>query len=240
MKNIFITLFLLLVSCFLNPVSALAQVYGDGVYGGGIYNQGGSSSSPAGASAQAGGPSVCTAGKPGSTPDLFQITTTSTTATLFFVPAKEPLTGYQISFGTNLNKLEYGTSFNSKYYPGVQKVTINLLKPSTKYYFKIAAVNDCMTGSWSKALLTRTTSGGKRTYYSSSQKVPEVMITGSTTTKTSKKATPTPEETSINAPKATITPVPTITRANTSSKPTANPFTTVWTQISNFFKSLKK
>jgi hypothetical protein len=132
---------------------------------------------------------VCNDTAPGSSPKLFQVDLTSTSATLNFVPAISPLTYYYIAFGSNPNNMEYGTQFNSAVYPGVQKVTVNALKPNTKYYFKIRGGNGCTPGNWSSSILVRTalnTKSPKRVYYSSSKQVPESYIV----TQTAKKSPP--------------------------------------------------
>jgi len=201
MKYILITFLLVSLFC---PQILNAQAYGTGEYGAGNYNIGepavSNNSNSSGGLFNQEAP-FCSDKKPASSPQLFQIDLTSSSAILNFVSAGAPLTYYYVAFGTTRNIIEYGTQFNSSIYPGVQKVTINALKPDTKYYFQIRAGNGCMPGDWSGVLLTRTGKSSqslKRIYYSSLRKIPDTIITTKNVSKIGD--APTPIETPIIAP----------------------------------------
>ncbi len=89
----------------------------------------------------------CTAGSINEKVDLFQINTTTSTATLYFAPL--PTTNhYFISFSTKPWAEEYGAEVELAR-EGVQKFTVNLLKPNTQYYFKVRGREGCKVGQWS-------------------------------------------------------------------------------------------
>ena len=91
--------------------------------------------------------SVCTAKSPSGTPDLFQISVTNNSATVYFAPLAET-NEYYISYATSYNAEEHGVSaaLDSS---GVQSYTLSSLQPGTTYYFKVRGQNDCATGDWS-------------------------------------------------------------------------------------------
>jgi hypothetical protein len=93
------------------------------------------------------GAPICGDAKPASTPDLFQIDTTSTSAKLFFTPISNTADFY-ISFSTNPNAEEHGEQV-SLIKEGVQSITVYFLKPKTTYYFKVRGQIGCMPGDWS-------------------------------------------------------------------------------------------
>ena len=102
----------------------------------------------------------CSDAPPASTPNLFQINTTNTTAKLFFTPIANT-NHFYISFSSN-NLAEGNGADVSLAHEGVQNFTINLLKPNTTYYFKVRGQNGCMPGEWSNIMKMRTDS---RKYY---------------------------------------------------------------------------
>ncbi len=104
--------------------------------------------------------SVCSSQKPSSAPDLFQISTSPTTATLYFTPVS-PATGYIVSYGTTPEANQYSYSFSYSNGSGAASYTIKELSRGTHYYFKIQGKNDCTAGDWSAAL-GQTTTGGSQ------------------------------------------------------------------------------
>ena len=112
-------------------------------------------SPPAGNASTTNAP-VCNDAKPASAPNLFQINTASSTAKLFFAPAGNPVNKYFVAYGPKPENLIYGVEFPQGYSSGVLSYQINLLKPSTTYYFKIRGGNGCMPGEWSSLLKART------------------------------------------------------------------------------------
>jgi len=100
----------------------------------------------------------CGDAKSSSTPDLFQINASSTTAKLFFTPISNT-TSFYISFSTKPNAEEHGAEATLAR-EGVQNFTISLLKPSTTYYFKVRGQIGCMPGDWSNIIKITTPSKG--------------------------------------------------------------------------------
>lgn len=98
----------------------------------------------------------CPMEKPNKAPDLFQIDTTPTTATLYFTPVNNAVTEYRIVYGYSRGEERFGVSFPSGYYDGVLSYQINFLEPNSRYYFRVIAVNGCRYGYWSDTLSART------------------------------------------------------------------------------------
>jgi hypothetical protein len=94
---------------------------------------------------------------------LFQISTTSTTAKLFFSPVGDPITFYNINYGLTSNSFAYGDIWGQGKSGGVLSRTINYLNPNTTYFFKIAPGNDCVLGSYSNILKAKTQPKGSKT-----------------------------------------------------------------------------
>lgn len=107
--------------------------------------------------------STCGNQAPTSTPDLFQINTIGTKATLYFAPAGMPYDSYVIRFGPTANNLLYSASFSRGFAGGVIYYTINELSPNTVYYFQVRANNGCMPGNWGNIVMTKTTGNNKVT-----------------------------------------------------------------------------
>lgn len=99
---------------------------------------------------------ACTDATPG-TPNLFQISTTPNSATVYFSPATYS-TGYIVSYGNSPLANQYAVSFNYSDKSGAIPYTIQQLAQNTEYYFKVQAKNNCKTGSWSQILSQITTS----------------------------------------------------------------------------------
>lgn len=89
----------------------------------------------------------CRAEKPNAKPDLFQITTTNSTATVYFTPVNNT-SEYYISYSTNPSAEEHGAQIVLGS-AGVQNYTIKQLSPGTTYYFKVRGANGCAAGEWS-------------------------------------------------------------------------------------------
>lgn len=101
-----------------------------------------------------------------SKPDLFEIRVNNKTAALYFTPPSGPYNSFYIAYSRKPDSWEYGTEFNQQYSGGVLKQTINLLKPKTKYYFKIRAGNDCATGAWGNTMaITTSSTNQNKTFY---------------------------------------------------------------------------
>ncbi len=101
----------------------------------------------------------CNAIPPTSVPNLFEIRTTSTSATIYFVPAGRPLNKYFLAYSTSQNEYQHGLEWDSLFSTGVMSVTIDHLAPSTTYYLSLRAGHDCATGEWSNPLEISTTTG---------------------------------------------------------------------------------
>lgn len=101
------------------------------------------------------GPKGCQSLMPVSIPDLFQINSSSTTAELFFTPLSDT-NQYFISFSENPSAEQHGAQVTLSSL-GVQKLTVNFLKPQTTYYFKVRGQNECMPGDWSQTMMVKTT-----------------------------------------------------------------------------------
>ncbi|MBP9700276.1 hypothetical protein KBD71_03255 [Candidatus Woesebacteria bacterium] len=102
-------------------------------------------------------PPQCHAFRPSGTPELFQIDTTKSTASLFFSPVRGNTDSYYIRYGTTPTFLEHGYSFPYRDSSGVIMQKINHLQPNTTYYFQVRAGNSCMPGNWGNTLTATTT-----------------------------------------------------------------------------------
>lgn len=98
----------------------------------------------------------CTDSKPTHSPNLFQITASTTQATLYFTPVT-PVTGYTIQYGTNTGANQHSTSFKNSDSSGAVSHTIKDLLPDTKYYFKVLGYHGCTSGDWSQIVSSSTT-----------------------------------------------------------------------------------
>jgi len=100
---------------------------------------------------------VCSAQMPSGTPDLFQIDSSDTYATLYFSPVNNPVSNYYVSYGYSSGDERFGTLTNQGVSLGVLSYTINDLLPDTTYYFRIRPQNDCMPGDWGNEMEITTT-----------------------------------------------------------------------------------
>lgn len=98
--------------------------------------------------------------KPVGIPDLFQIDVDDTHAILYYSPINNDLSDYYISYSETSDTYKYGTFTGQGPSSGVLSYTVNLLQPSTTYYFKVRGQNGCMPGDWSNELKIITGSKG--------------------------------------------------------------------------------
>lgn len=109
------------------------------------------------------GTPYCSDSAPASSPDLFQIDVTGSSAKLFFTPIANTNTFF-FSYSTQSHAEEYGAQV-SLAREGVQNFTVELLKPNTTYYFKVRGQNGCMPGGWSRTMQVRTKGNGVMASY---------------------------------------------------------------------------
>lgn len=100
----------------------------------------------------------CPKPAPESAPDLFQIDSTATTASLHFSPATGSYDTYVIAYGFRVSAEQFGVEFPAQK-EGVISYTINALPPDTRLYFKVRAGNGCMPGDWSRTMSITTGAG---------------------------------------------------------------------------------
>lgn len=100
----------------------------------------------------------CRSDLPTAAPDLFQISVSLHTATLYFSPVS-PVTGYVVSYGTAKDANEHSVSFNYANDTGAVSYSIKALDEGTTYYFRVSGKNSCVEGPWSSIVKTRTTGG---------------------------------------------------------------------------------
>ncbi|MBI2103899.1 fibronectin type III domain-containing protein [Candidatus Woesebacteria bacterium] len=92
-------------------------------------------------------PPVCSDTTPASSPTITSINTGTTSATLNFTPASDPVSYYALEYGTQTGSYQYGASnIGDK---NTRSYTVNYLSPQTKYYFRVRGGNGCMPGPWS-------------------------------------------------------------------------------------------
>jgi hypothetical protein len=116
-------------------------------------------------SSSGGGSSSCGDTPPTGAPNLFQINTTSTKATLYFAPAAGSVSDYFISYGYTPGDQRFAVLLNQGYSSGVLNFTINYLQPGTTYYFMIRSDNGCATGSWGNEMKITTGRGNSTIKY---------------------------------------------------------------------------
>ncbi|MBP7832703.1 MAG: fibronectin type III domain-containing protein [Candidatus Levybacteria bacterium] len=110
-------------------------------------------------------PPTCTAPIPSGLPNLFQINTAKTSATLFFSPVSTA-SNYLISYGANNNISQYNVQTNQGSAAGVLSYTISALSPNTTYSFSVAAQNSCGTPGNSSTMTAKT--GSNKLFYKNS------------------------------------------------------------------------
>lgn len=260
--------FLLIASFFfITPFNVFAAPYGSGPYGGGAYNvgatatptptptptpsSGGTSGGSSGGSSGGGsGEGPCSATKPASAPDLFQINAATTSVTLYFAPSIGPRDRYYISYGLRSGAEQYGFELINNQ-NGVVSVQINALAANTDYYFKVRAGNGCMPGDWSNELSINTSQrfpSYRWTSLSSLQHIVRTATSKKTAPTTTVTAAPesapetTPMPTSPAPQKVLTTPRPTTTAQpqQPTTSPSNQPEESFWQKVVNFFSGLIK
>lgn len=108
---------------------------------------------------------ICNESDLNETPDLFQITTSKTTATLYFSPISD-IRKYYVSYGTTEGAEQYGAEFEYGDPSGVLSYSVNMLSPNQTYYFKVRGGRGCKAGTWGNVMKAKTTSGNtKQVFY---------------------------------------------------------------------------
>ncbi len=100
-------------------------------------------------------------------PDLFEITSTGTSATVYFAPPSGDYSYFYVSYGENSDAVQHGVQFAHGKSTGVIGFQINDLRPNTTYYFKVRSGHGCAIGNWSNRMKITTpkTQNQKRSYY---------------------------------------------------------------------------
>jgi hypothetical protein len=100
---------------------------------------------------------------PSGSPDIFEVHTDNTTATIYMSPPPMPYSSFDVSYSRNPNIWEYNTSFHQGFSSGAITFSIHYLSPNTTYYFRTRASNGCSSGSWSNIVRATTTRYPKQT-----------------------------------------------------------------------------
>ncbi len=161
------------------------------------------------------------------TPNLFEIHTTGSTATLYFTPPYTPYLSFYIEYSDRSDVWNYGVEYSQAVSGGVLQYTIRALKPNTTYYFRLRSGNGCATGTWGNTLSAKTTSSVNvsNKYYKNTPSVratPHVRITPATAGTVL--SSPVPQKRKPESPSPTI--LPTSTPIIEAPKITATPLTT--------------
>ena len=96
----------------------------------------------------------CASVVPTDAPNLYQVSASSSSATLYFVQPTSAFDGYTISYGLSQSADAYSVTFSMGILDGAVKHTVNDLFPQTNYYFKVRANNGCASGPWSSTVST--------------------------------------------------------------------------------------
>jgi len=121
-------------------------------------------------------PSFCANSAPASVPDLFQIDTNNSQATLYFTPLSDTAT-YFVSFSTQPGAEEHGAEVTLGR-EGVQNFTVDYLSPGTDYYFKVRGQRGCMPGGWSNIKVATTTGGAHDIASDEGQRTHDTTVLG--------------------------------------------------------------
>lgn len=96
-------------------------------------------------------------------PNMYQATQTASSAALFFTPVNETTTGYTINYGYSSGDDRFNVDFASGNSDGAITYTVGGLDPTTHYFFRARAKNDCSTGpygNWFEAVNPTATDSG--------------------------------------------------------------------------------
>jgi len=100
-------------------------------------------------------PGHCGDVTPNFIPNLFEIDSLKTFATLSFTAEKNNVSGYDINYGFDQNANSFGAKINSNEGWLIHE-TIWMLPLNTEMYFKVRAVNGCTAGVWSNVMKIKT------------------------------------------------------------------------------------
>ncbi|MCL4384048.1 fibronectin type III domain-containing protein, partial [Patescibacteria group bacterium] len=92
---------------------------------------------------------VCGDQSPAGAPRIFKIIRRGDQATIYFVPALQPVTSYYLSYSLKPGEDRYGVEFSQGHSTGALAYTVKHLSSSRNYYFHLRAGNGCMPGPWS-------------------------------------------------------------------------------------------
>lgn len=88
-------------------------------------------------------------------PDLFQINTSKSSAMVYFAPVGNA-SNYKISYGYTPEANEFSVKTNLGASTGVLSYTVNNLPANKQMYFKVYSQNDCASGTWSNTMAVKT------------------------------------------------------------------------------------
>ncbi len=108
-------------------------------------------------SSAAASPPACNDLIPHAFPDLFQIDTTKTSATLHFTPLTQNVTDHMITYGFTPGDERFAVLTKQDVATGALSFTVNMLSPNTTYYFRVRYLNGCSSGAWSNEVKIKTT-----------------------------------------------------------------------------------
>lgn len=119
----------------------------------------------------------CPASKPSHAPQLFQIDTTSETATFYFAPTGNT-SSYVIAYGYAPGDDRFGVEFPYGATDAAIAYTVNELAPHATYYFSVRGSNGCLPGDWSNTLhATTSPANSLRTgLFTAWQQMPDVVV----------------------------------------------------------------
>lgn len=148
-------------------------------------------------------PGDCGDAPPASSPDLFQVDVTDTTAKIFFTPISNTA-DFVIAYSKNAKAEEYGATINLAK-EGVQNFTIAHLNPNSLYYLKVRGQHGCKAGGWSNTFAFRTqVTGEKRTQSNYKNRplstMPKLILTSSSAIVPQPNVVPTPAVVVTNTP----------------------------------------
>ena len=105
----------------------------------------------------------CTNTAPSDAPNLYQVTSSNGSATLYFSPPSAGFDSFTISYGLDAKADSYNANLIQGPTSGALTYTVNALTPDTIYYFKVRANSGCAPGPWSSVVNSNSGSGGGTT-----------------------------------------------------------------------------